>query len=171
MFLDEITLVRTQPCLAEPGKVVIVGRPARALDEVVPYLATLPNVIAYNPDTLTLTLRRQPGFLTFYPEQIYITQVKDTEEGTKLLAALVDAINKTWEHRDELVAVTARRYIPRPLDVWSLLPQTNCKQCGEATCMAFAVTLIQHTRTPNDCVPLMSDSNLSSQKAALDAML
>ncbi|MEW5938637.1 MAG: (Fe-S)-binding protein [Chloroflexota bacterium] len=24
---------------------------------------------------------------------------------------------------------------PRHLDVWSLLPQTNCRQCGEATCL------------------------------------
>jgi len=171
MFLDEITLIRTQPCLAEPGKVVIVGKPTRSLDEVVPYLATLPNVIAYNPDTLTLTLRRQPGFLTFYPEQVYITQVKDTEEGAELLAALVDAINKTWEHREDLVAVTARRNTPRPLDVWSLLPQTNCKQCGEATCMAFAVALIQHSRTPDECVPLMGNEELVGQRAALEAML
>ena len=25
-----------------------------------------------------------------------------------------------------------------PLDVYKLLPETNCKECGEANCMAFA---------------------------------
>jgi len=80
-------------------------------------MRTWPGVIAYNPETCTLTFRRQPGFLTIYPEKVYITQVKDTEEGLELLKALVDAINVTWEQRVELVAVTAARHAPRPLDV------------------------------------------------------
>lgn len=48
----------TLPCLAEPGKNIVIGKPDRLLDDVVPYLATLPGVIAYNPETHTLTFRR-----------------------------------------------------------------------------------------------------------------
>jgi ArsR family metal-binding transcriptional regulator len=33
--------------------------------------------------------------MTLYPDKVYITQVKDTEEGLELLQALVDAINTT----------------------------------------------------------------------------
>ena len=62
MYLESITLTKILPCLAEPGKIIVVGEPSRRLDEVLPYLATLPNVITYNPETYTLTLRRQPGF-------------------------------------------------------------------------------------------------------------
>ena len=84
----------------------MIGKPSRLLDEVLPYLATLPGVIAYNPQTRTLTFRRPLGFMTLYSDQVYITQVKDTEEGLALLLALVDAINATWEGRAELVAIT-----------------------------------------------------------------
>lgn len=122
MFLDSIALTRTLPCLAEPGKIIVIGRPSRSLDEVLPYLATLPNIIAYNPDARTLTFRRTPGFLTLYPDRVYVTQVKHAEEGLELLAALKDAINATWEHRRELVAVTKQRRALRPLDVYALLP-------------------------------------------------
>jgi len=171
MLLEAITLLKTLPCLAEPGKIIVIGKPSASLDAVLPYLATLPGVIAFNPETLTLTFRRPRGFMTLYPEKVYITQVEDGEEGLALLAALVEAVNATWEHRAELVAVTSARRAPRWLDIWMLLPQTNCKQCGEATCMAFAASLLQQTRVLAECLPLASDQAFIDRRATLEAML
>jgi len=171
MFLDRITLTKTLPCLAQPGKIIVIGKPSRSLVDVLPYLAALPDVIAFNPEADTLTFRRPHGFLTLYADKIYITQVKDTEEGLELLAMLKDAINATWEHREKLVAVTQRRCAPRPLDVYTLLPQTNCKQCGEATCMAFAFALLQRNRDVSECLPLFDDVAFTDQRAALEAIL
>ena len=170
-YLAYITLTKTLPCLAEPGKIIVIGRPDRSLDEVIPYLATLPGIIAYNPETLTLTFRRQPGFLTLYPDKVYITQINNAEAGLVVLEALKDAINATWEKRVELVAMTVARRAPRWLDILTLLPQTNCKQCGEATCMAFAAALLQQTRSLLECAPLVSDSAFSDRLATLEAML
>jgi len=95
MYLSGIALTRTYPCLAEPGKIIVDGKPAHSLAEVIPYLAALPGIIAYNPDAPTLTFRRQPGFLTLYANRVTITQVRDAEEGLALLAALVEAVNAT----------------------------------------------------------------------------
>lgn len=170
MYLDSIALTRTLPCLAEPGKIIVIGKPNRSLADVLPYLATLPGILAYNPDTPTLTFRRPAGFMTLYADRVYITQVRHADEGLELLAVLKDAINTTWEHRAELVAVTVGRRAPRPLDVWTLLPQTNCKQCGEATCMAFAVGLLQYKRSVIECPPLHADDNLTDRRATLEAM-
>lgn len=169
--LESITLSRTLPCLAEPGKLIVIGRPSCSLEEVMPYLATLPSVISYNPDQCTLTFRRQPGFLTLQRREVYITQVQDVKEGLDLLDALRDSINAVWEHRYELVAVTTPRRSPRPLDIWSLLPQTNCKQCGELTCMAFAVGLLQQNRALKECPVLAADPQFADRRVALDAML
>jgi ArsR family metal-binding transcriptional regulator len=171
MFLDSIIFTRFLPCLAVSGKIIIIGKPSRPLDDVLPYLATLPGIIAYNPETHTLTFRRQPGFLTLYSDKVYITQVNDTQQGLDLLKALTDAINATWERRAELVALTVRRRAPRPLDVWTLLPQTNCGQCGESTCMAFACNLLLQNRSVAECLPLMADSALIDRRATLEAML
>jgi len=171
MFLDAITLANTLPCLAEPGKIIVVGHPSQPLVNVIPYLATLPDVIAYNPTTCTVTFRRQHGFMTLYPDKVYITQVKDVEEGLKLLEALTDAINATWVHRTELVAVTVARRAPRFLDIWTLLPQTNCKQCGEATCLAFTAALLQHKRLLSECPVLVSDPAFNDRQATLETML
>lgn len=148
----------------------MVGRPSRSLDEVLSYLATLPGVIAYNPQTRTLTFRRQPGFLTLYSDRVYITQVASVAEGLELLKALAEAINATWEARAELVAMTSQRRAPRPLDIWTLLPQTNCKQCGEQTCMAFACNLLLRNRELAECRPLLEDAAYSDQRATLEAI-
>ena len=170
-YIESITLTRALPCLAEPGKIIVIGKPDQSLADVIPYLATLPGVIAYNPETLTLTFRRQPGFLTLYSDKVYITQVKDADAGLEVLDALKDAINATWERRDELTAVTTARRAPRHLDVYALLPQTNCKRCSEATCLAFAVLLIQQKRSLDECLPLQQDPAFSDHRANLEAML
>jgi ACR3 family arsenite efflux pump ArsB len=95
MYLESITLIKILPCLAEPEKIIVIGEPSRKLDDGLPYLATLPNVISYNPETCTLTLRRQPSFISLYFDKAYITKVQDTEEGLVLFKVLVDAINAT----------------------------------------------------------------------------
>jgi len=170
-YLVSIALVRTLPCLAEPGKIIVIGSPSRDLGEVLPYLAALPNTITYNPEACTLTFRRPRGFLTLYRDKVIFTQVDDTEQGLDLLAALVDAINATWTHRHELVAITKPQRAPRPLDVWALLPQSNCKQCGEATCMAFAFALLQQQRDVDECKPLAEDTAFADRRVTLEAML
>ncbi|NIU39377.1 hypothetical protein GWN65_05265, partial [Candidatus Bathyarchaeota archaeon] len=35
-----------------------------------------------------------------------------------------------------------KREIPSPIVVYKLLPGTNCKECGEKNCMAFAAKLV-----------------------------
>jgi len=44
-----------------------------------------------------------------------------------------------------------------PLEVYKYLPQTNCKECGEETCMAFAAKLIDRDITLDECTPLLEE--------------
>jgi len=44
-----------------------------------------------------------------------------------------------------------------PLEVYKFLPQTNCGDCGEATCMAFASHMIDRSLKLEDCPPLLED--------------
>ena len=172
VFLDSLTLTKTLPCLAEPGKIIVIAQPSRNLDGVLPLLAAVaPNIISFNPNAGTLTLRRQPGFITFYPDKVMITQVKDTDEGLALLAAVRDLLNQCWDKRDTIQPVTAARRAPRPLDVWTLLPQSNCKRCGEATCMAFAFLLLQQKRVVEECPVIASDPALADRRAQLMALI
>ena len=85
VFLVSLELAKTLPCLAEPGRIIVIATPTPTLDEVLPLIAAIsPSVIAFNPRTPSLTLRRQPGFITFYRDQVIVTQVKDVSEGLEI---------------------------------------------------------------------------------------
>ena len=143
-LVGAITLIRTLPCLAEPGKLIVIGEPNAPLDPALPLLnAILPNVISYYPLAGVMTLRRRPGLITLYPRRVTITQVADVDEGLAMLAAVRDLINQAWARRHEIQPKTESRRVPRPLDVYELLPRSNCRACGAATCMAFAFGLLE----------------------------
>jgi acetyl-CoA decarbonylase/synthase complex subunit gamma len=42
-----------------------------------------------------------------------------------------------------------------PIDVYMLLPKTNCKECGEENCMAFATKVVNRTVVIMQCPPLL----------------
>lgn len=170
MYIEKIELFRTLPCLAEPGKLQIIGRPSASLVNVIPYMATLPGIVTYNPDTPSLTFRRRPGFMTLLADKVTITQVTDHEEGETLLNNLVEAVNAIWEKRAELAAVTRPARVLRPLDIFALLPQTNCGECGEATCMAFAARLFMRERAADECPPLLADPSSEERRVTLESM-
>ncbi len=44
-----------------------------------------------------------------------------------------------------------------PIDVQRLLPMTNCKECGEENCMAFATKLVNREAALNQCPPILQE--------------
>ncbi len=45
----------------------------------------------------------------------------------------------------------------KPLEIYKLLPRTNCGECGESSCMAFAAKLIEREADLSQCKPLFRD--------------
>lgn len=44
-----------------------------------------------------------------------------------------------------------------PIDVYKLLPRTNCQECRESNCMAFATRLVNGELTIHNCPPIFAD--------------
>ncbi len=171
MLVSGLRLLRALPCLAEPGKLIVIGESDEPLDGVLPLLnAILPNAISYNPMAGTMTLRRQPGLITIYPHQVMITQVNDVEDGLAMLAATRDLLNRVWDRRDEIQPKLEGLRVPRPLDVYELLPCSNCGACGEATCMAFAFGLLEARHRPEECAGLAEPRAATQRQAVVDLL-
>jgi len=101
-----------------------------------------------------LTLKLPGKLVTLSPRMIAINIVKDETEAEEILAWLKREINHMWERREEIEPSFESAPPPRVLDILKRLPRTNCRQCGEPTCMVFAVKVSQGDRTPEQCPAL-----------------
>lgn len=162
--------VFTPPC--EPGAERYAAKALLDVDisEVLPYLnATLRGAV-YHRQAQALTWKKGGHNIAFHPYEIATSNVADRDDAVKELAGLIDLANRTWVRREEIEPSYETRQRPAPMAVYQLLPQTNCRECGEPTCFTFALKLVAVQKTPADCPPLQ-DPARAEQLAALEALL
>jgi ArsR family metal-binding transcriptional regulator len=139
------------PCIADSSKIRVIASLSDPVDEVFPYLNAALREIAFAPQSKTVTLKKEHRLIAVYPHMVTIAKADDEDDANATLRWLQALINETWERRESITPSFKLRQILRPLDVYSLLPRTNCRQCGEFTCMAFAFGLLRGHRTIEEC--------------------
>lgn len=87
----------------------------------------------------------------FYPRQGLFAPVSDLNEATDFLGRLLAFLDDVEQERNGLKP-NFKRYRPvSPLDIFRLLPGTNCRDCGYGTCLAFAAALSRQKTTVTVC--------------------
>jgi len=153
-LLRGVSITHVLDCPSDPRKIRAVASFSDHVEAAFPYLNAILQEAAYNPAGQTMMLKQEGRLITLYPHMATIAKAWDEEDARQVLAWLRERINHAWAHRDSIEACYERRQVLRPLDLYSLLPRTNCGGCGEATCMAFAFGLLQGERALGQCAPL-----------------
>jgi len=83
---------------------------------------------------------------------------------------LKDLINETYEKRDQVEPNYSMAAELKALDIFKLLPGTNCKRCGEPSCLAFAVKLVGRDIEITKCDPLFSEKYQEKRNVLLDLL-
>jgi ArsR family metal-binding transcriptional regulator len=144
------------PCMADETKVRLIAHIGGDLTEVLPYLnADMPQA-SFNPGSPSLTFMEEQRLITLYPRKIMIGKAEELVDGWRAIESLRTLVNSVWARRASISPSYTARSKPPLLELYRLLPQINCKACGEATCMAFAGRLWKGTATPSECPPLYS---------------
>lgn len=60
--------------------------------------------------------------------------------------------------------------ISSPMEAWKYLPGTNCKECGEKTCLAFASLLLERKKKLEEC-PLLFEPKYADKGKKLAELL
>ena len=147
-FFRGYLITHIQDCLADPAKIRVIAEARGALGgtgdiaEMLPYLNAILPLASYSPGANTLTVKRGHRLITLYPHVAVMAKADDEEDALAVLAWLTDLINDAYARRAEIVPLYERRRTVGFLDVYRLLPGVNCKACGQPTCMAFAVALL-----------------------------
>src|SRR4030042_6250603 len=139
MFLDEIRITEIMPCLADPEKIRFIAYFEKDISEVFPYLnAVLKNAI-YNHEGKTITLKKEGRLISLHPGKIAAGKIIDEQDARDVLDWLKKEINYCHECKDTLTPSFERRQKLTALDIFKLLPGTNCRRRGDRTCLAFTV--------------------------------
>jgi ArsR family metal-binding transcriptional regulator len=141
MFLREVKITEIMPCLADPEKIRFIAYFEKDVSEVFPYLNTILKGAIYNHNGRTLTLKKEGRLISLHPNKIAAGKIVDNKDAWEVIEWLKEKINYCYEHRDSIQPNFERRQKLAALDIFKLLPRTNCKRCEELTCLAFAVKL------------------------------
>ena len=140
------------------------------ISDVLPYLNTVLKGLQYHHDEKFLTVKRKGHVITFWSRQIAVTKLEDEKEAGEVVEELKEIVNETYANREDIKPTYTSRAIPRPLDIFKLLPGKNCKECGEPTCMAFALKLVNDEMELNQC-PLLLKKEFEVKRFKLIELL
>jgi len=170
MLLDSYKITRILPCMADPEKIRVIAEVSGEIHEAFPYLnATLKGCI-YNHPANTLTIKKDQKLITLHAYHITLAKVEDEHEAEELLKWLQGLINETYEKRDQVQPNYSKGAELKALDIYKLLPGTNCKQCGEPACLAFSVKLAAQGIEITKCNPLFSQKYHEKRKVLLELL-
>jgi len=139
--------------------------------EVLPYLnATLKNG-SYFADGPVFSWRLDDHKVGFWYDRIAVDHLGSREQAKQVIDQLIDIVNDVWERRGEIKPDTVMYENLQPLELYRLLPKTNCKACGEASCFNFALKLAAAMIELRQCGPLLSDAEYSVQLQQLEYLM
>jgi len=124
------------------------------ISEVLPYLNAVLGGFEYLKDPPAVIFRSQGKLITVHGRKIAINALGDEAEADRILDWLKREINAAWESRAGIEPSYEGAPKPRLIEILKLLPKTNCKGCGEPTCMVFAARVAEGVKTAKDCPPL-----------------
>ncbi len=122
--------------------------------EVLPYLNAELGGSSYTKEPPSVTFKVHGKLITVHPRKIAVNALRDEKEADKILDWLKRTVNETWDRRDRIVPSVESAPRPVLLEIFKLLPKTNCGDCSEPTCMVFAAKAVEGVKNEQDCPPL-----------------
>ncbi|MBC8448070.1 MAG: Fe-S cluster protein [Chloroflexi bacterium] len=171
MLIENYDLeVESVPC--EPGaeEFAAIVRLQVDISPVLPYLNRTLRGAVYIANAPSLTWKKGGRNIAFWPYKIAIGHLEDRTQAENVAKGLVDLVNRTWRRREEIEPDYEMHKRPGPMEIYKLLPQTNCKACGQPTCFIFATKLMMGHVRLEDCTPLQEPQH-APQLAQLAELL
>jgi ArsR family metal-binding transcriptional regulator len=174
-FVKKISIKEIAPCTADPDRIKFLAQADKPLGEVLPVLyLSIPNA-KYSEKLEALSYRYKQHLVTMFSTgRIGMTYVKDRKEAEQLVEEAKNLINRAFMHlkthgkpTPELIG--AKKELD-PMKIYERLPKTNCKECGEQGCFAFATKLLNSEKSLLDCPPITTEK-YSTSKTQIEKMM
>ncbi len=142
------------PCVADYKKLRLIVHTASNIEDSFPYLnAEMPSG-TYTHETKTFTFMDGYRMISLYGHRITLAKTDDIVDTWRLLEKIRCMVNEIWSRRSQIQPSYELRQKPPALEIYKRLPGTNCRLCGQKTCMAFAMFLWRGEAHPSQCRPI-----------------
>ena len=131
------------------------------IGEALPYLNAVLGGDTYIKEPPSVTFKTQGKLITVHSRKIAVNALRDEAEAQHILEWLKKEINEVWEHRDTVVPKYDGRSKPHLLEIFKLLPKTNCRKCGQPTCMMFASLATEGIKGCDDCPEMTEEKAIN----------
>jgi ArsR family metal-binding transcriptional regulator len=169
-LLRGAAIVYVSECFADETKLRLMANFSGNAREALPYLNAVLRSATYTPGGPYLTFSKGQRMITVYPEKVAVAKADDLDDGWATVNWVRELVNDTWRRRATITPSAQRRVRTTALEIFGWLPRTNCRQCGEMTCLAFAVKLLAGGQSFSRCLPLSEHDN-ARKKDVLAEML
>jgi ArsR family metal-binding transcriptional regulator len=136
----------------------------RDISAILPYLNTLFDNTRYDHDNRILICDMNNRGYAFRSLDIRVSGIVDVADVPQAAKEVVDRVNQVWRERDQITPSYSERKLPTVIDIYQLLPRTNCKQCNYVTCLAFAAELRTDPGLLAQCQPLLQSEHARNRE-------
>ena len=111
------------------------------LSALFPYINAVADHAQYYETPVYIKFIYGQRLCALYPDKGAFTPVRDMAEAITFLSRLLEYLKAIARRIPDLIP-NHKKYKPASaVDIYRLLPGTNCRECGYGTCMAFAAAL------------------------------
>jgi ArsR family metal-binding transcriptional regulator len=141
------------------------------ISAVFPYLNAIWKNAIFSPGANQITYQTEDRAVALKQHEITISNLPDRDTATVEMEKVVAELNRIWMDRENLNPLHTARKRLVAMEVYQLLPQTNCKLCGQPSCFAFASKITVGEVKVEACTPLFDEAQYGEKRQALLDML
>ena len=160
----------TEPaCAPGAGRYGVQVTLPNDISAVFPYLNATLDDTWYDHENHILIGGEDSQKYAFRPNEIRVAGIADPSQARQVAGKVVDLVNRVWQERDGIAPRFSERKLPTVVEIFNLLPKTNCQQCRYATCLVFAADLREGKAMLEQCPPL-SQPEYAENKERITAL-
>lgn len=172
VLIKRVTIKNIKPCIIAEGQISVLMQLDNELHHVLPLMILKfpPGKVNYIEKKNVLTLSLYDRLITIYPSgKVSMNKTNTKEESVEIMKDLAGSLNEA--HFESLKGkkvdyTEIKKKLSKigPLTIYECLPQTDCEECGETTCMAFAMKLLSGESKLSECMLLHEMGYLNNVK-------
>ena len=168
-LIDSYNIKMVEPgCAPGSGRWGVEVTFSNDISDVFPYLNSAFDNTIYDHANKILIIREKNQAYALRPQEIAIARSDGPEHARQIAAEFIEKVNSIWRDRDKIAPLFAEKKRVNIIDIFQLLPKTNCRKCGYLTCLAFAADLRQGTSRMEYC-PYLSQPEFAENRKILEA--